>query len=104
MRLHVLAFHDLTERPLPKDVQDEVPERIENVVIPRPRCYSLVPFLRSQPIIDIKDIIVVLVVEAIVMHRFARLGENASWVMRRFIAELGVADSVGVEDVGGKLP
>ena len=62
------------------------------------------PFLRSKPIIDIEDIIVVLVVEPIVVHRFAWFREDASGVVRGFIAELGIADTVGVEDVGGKLP
>lgn len=59
--------------------------------------------LSPQPIIDIEDIVVVLVVISFVVRRLARFGEYPPWVMRRFILELGIAYAVGIGDVGGQL-
>ena len=60
-------------------------------------------FLSPQPIIDIEDIVVVLIVISFVVRRFARFCEYPPWVMRRFILELWVANAVGIGDVGGQL-
>jgi hypothetical protein len=62
-----------------------------------------VSFLSPQPIIDIEDIVIVLVVISFVVRRFARFCEYSPWVMRRFILELWVAYAVGIGDVGGQL-
>lgn len=59
--------------------------------------------LCPQPIIDIKDVVIVLVVITFVVRRFARFREYPPWVMRRFILELGIAYAVGIGDVGGQL-
>ncbi len=60
-------------------------------------------FLCPQPIIDIEDIVVVLVVISFVVRRLARFCEYPPWVMRRFILELWIAYAVGIGDVGGQL-
>jgi hypothetical protein len=62
-----------------------------------------VSFLSPQPIVDIEDIVVVLVVISFVMRRFARFCEYPPWVMCRFILELWVAYAVGIGDVSGQL-
>lgn len=65
---------------------------------------SLVAVLVAQPVVDIKDVIVILVVVSVVVDGLAGLGENPSGIVRRFISELGVADMIGLDDVGGELP
>jgi hypothetical protein len=62
-----------------------------------------VSFLSPQPIIDIEDVVVVLVVISFVVRRFARFCEYPPRVMRRFILELRVAYAVGIGDMGGQL-
>jgi hypothetical protein len=62
-----------------------------------------VSFLSSQPVIDIEDIVVVLVVVPFVVRRLARLREYPPWVVCRLILELGIAYAVGIGDVSGEL-
>ena len=64
---------------------------------------GLVSLLCPQPIIDIKDVVIILIVITFVVRRLARFCENPPWVMRRLILELGVAYAVGIGDVGGQL-
>ena len=64
---------------------------------------GLVSLLCPQPIIDIKDVVVVLIVIPFVVRRLARFCEYPPWVMRRFILELRVAYAVGIGYVGGQL-
>ena len=63
----------------------------------------LVTIILSQPVVDVEDIIVVLIVIALVVHRFAWLGEHAPRIVRRFILELGIADVVRLDDVRREL-
>lgn len=65
--LQVLAFHDLTESTLTKDVQNEI-----SILVPS--------LLRSKNVIDIKNVVAVVIVETIVLRAFARLGEDSAWV------------------------
>lgn len=60
-------------------------------------------FLSPQPIIDIEDVVIVLVVISFVVRWFARFCEYPPWVMRRFVLELWVAYTVGIGNVGGQL-
>lgn len=55
--------------------------------------------LRPQPIIHIKNIIIVLIVVPLVMRRLARLRQHPPRVRRRLVFELRVRDAVGVDDV-----
>ncbi len=60
-------------------------------------------FLSSQPIINIEDIVIVLVVVSFVVRWLARFCEYPPWVMRRFVLELGIAYAVGIGNVGSQL-
>ena len=62
---------------------------------------GLVSLLCPQPIIDIKDVVVVLIVITFVVRRLAWFCQYLPEVMRRFIFELGVAYAVGIGYVGG---
>ena len=46
-------------------------------------------------VIDIKNVVAVLIIIAIVFHTFAWLGKNPSRVSRRLIFECRITDSVG---------
>ena len=85
--LHVLALYNLPERALAQNIENEV----------------LVALLCAQPIIDIKDIVVVLVVITIVMTWFTRFRQNTPRVVRGFVSEPSVARPVRVDDVSGEL-
>lgn len=52
-------------------------------------------FFGAENIVDIKDIIAVLVVEAIVLDALARLGQYSAGIARRLVLEGGVADAIG---------
>ena len=58
----------------------------------------------SQPVIDVENVIVVLVVIAFVVHWLARLGKHTPGVVCRLIFELRVADVVGVDKIRRQLP
>ena len=62
------------------------------------------PVISAQPVVDIEDIVVILVVVAVVVGRFTRLCEDAPWVVCGFISELGITNMVRVHDVGCQLP
>lgn len=64
---------------------------------------ALVTIILSQPVVDIENIVVILIVIAFVVHRLARLGEDAPRVVRRLILELGVADMVCLDNVCREL-
>ena len=61
------------------------------------------PIVRAQPVVDVENIVIILVVIPVVVHRLARLREDAAWVVRRLILELRIANVVGIDDVRGKL-
>ena len=62
------------------------------------------PFVRPQPIIDIEDIIIILVVIPIIVRGLAWLGKHSSGVMRRLVSERGVTDMVRLDNIGRQLP
>lgn len=64
---------------------------------------SLMSLLRSEPIVHIQDIIIILVIVPLVMRRLARLSEHPPRVRRRFILELRVRNAVRVDDVRRQL-
>ena len=37
--------------------------------------------VRTEPIIDVEDVVIVLIVVSVVMNRFARLCQDSSWVV-----------------------
>ena len=64
---------------------------------------NILVLIVTQPVIDVEDVIIVLVVKAVVVHRLARLREDTAWVVRRLILELRIADVVGIDEIGGQL-
>jgi hypothetical protein len=63
-----------------------------------------VSFIRTQPIIDIEDIIIILVIVTLIVRGLARFGQHSTRIMCRFISELRVADVIRFQDIGRKLP
>ena len=57
----------------------------------------------SQPVVDVEDVIIVLIVVRIVVHWLARLRQDAAGIVRRFILELRVTDVVRIDEVRGQL-
>lgn len=86
LRLEVLAFNDLPECSLTKDIEDQIAILVPVILV-------------SKYIIDVENIVTVFVVKSIVLDAFAWLREDASWVSRRLVLELRIANTVG----GGKL-
>ena len=86
LRLEVLAFDDLPECSLTKDVENQIAILVSVILV-------------SQYVIDIKNVVTVFIVKSIVLDPFAWLCEDASWISRRLVLELGIANTVG----GGKL-
>lgn len=58
--------------------------------------------LRAKDIVDVKDVITILVVVAIVLYAFAWLGQDPARVPRRLVLEAGVTDSVRCGQMNGK--
>ena len=60
---------------------------------------ELVTFFRPKPVIDVEDVIVVLIIITIIVNGLARLGENSSRIMRRFVFKCRVAYMIRIDDV-----
>jgi hypothetical protein len=58
----------------------------------------------SQPIIDVENVIVILIVVTFIVGGLTRLGEHPPRIVRRFVSELRVADVIRLKDVGSQLP
>ena len=58
--------------------------------------YSLMTIVGAQPVVDVENVVVVLVIVAIVMRGLAGFCQNSSWVMCRFVSELWVADMIRI--------
>lgn len=84
--LEVLAFDDLPECSLTKDIKDQIAILVPIVLVPK-------------YVVDIENIVTVFIVKSIVLDAFAWLCEDTSWVSRRLVFELRIANTVG----GGKL-
>jgi hypothetical protein len=61
--------------------------RMDNSLVTR-------PIVSCQNVIDVKNIIVILVIRAIVMTRLTRLRQDPPRVMSRFVPESRVTDAV----------
>ena len=66
--------------------------------------HALVSVVRPEPIIDVENVVVILVVISIVMSRLTWLGQDTPGVVRRLISELGVANVIGLNDIRRQLP
>ena len=105
MRLHVLTFDDLPESALTEYVEDQVSKIVKlfSVMSREEDIDGLVSLFSPQPIVDVENIVIVLIVISFVVGRLARLCEYSSWVMRRFILELRVTYAVGIDDMCSQL-
>jgi len=63
----------------------------------------LVPVISTQPVVNVKNIIIVLIVVAIIMSWFAGLCQNPTWVMRRFVSELRITNTKSIHDMSRQL-
>ena len=64
---------------------------------------ALVTIILSQPVVDIENIVIILIVIAFVMRRLTRLREDSAWVARGFITEQRIANVIRVGDVCREL-
>jgi len=83
----VLALDHLTEGALSKHIEDQV-----TILVAR--------FLRPQNVVDIEDVVAVLIVVAVVLDTFARLGEDAAWIARGLVVESAIAELVRCGQMG----
>jgi hypothetical protein len=108
--LQVLTFDHLTECSLSQDVENQI-SRYGNrlnqqcntrttFVARQGRGDVLVTLIGTQPIVDIEDVIIILIVIAFVVRRFARFSQHPPRIMRGLVSELGIADVVRFQDVG----
>ena len=56
-----------------------------------------------QPIVDVENVIIILVVIPIIVLRLARFGQHTPGVVRRLVSEGRIADAVGLKYVCGDL-
>lgn len=64
---------------------------------------ALMTLFCAQPIVDIENVIVILVVIAFVVRRFARFCQHTPGIVSGFVSELRVANVISVDKVGGNL-
>jgi hypothetical protein len=62
-----------------------------------------VTLLSTQPVVDVENVIIVLIVIAIIVGGLAGLCKHSAGVVGGFVSELGVADVIGLDEVGGQL-
>lgn len=60
--------------------------------------------IRAQPVIDIEDIVVVLIIEPFIVHRLARFCQDTPRVVGRLVSELRVAYAIRFDNVRRELP
>ena len=104
MRLHILAFDDLSKGALSKNIQDKVPGWTLVQICHAYMEHALVTVVSSQPIVDIEDIVVIVIVVPVVVCGLAWLGQHAPGVMRRLVSEGWVTNVEGLDNVRSQLP
>jgi len=60
------------------------------------RRYSLMAIVGPQPVVDVEDVIVILVIVSVVVRGFAGFCQHSPWVVCRFISELWVANMIRI--------
>lgn len=58
--------------------------------------------LRTKDVVDVENVIAVLVVVAIVLDTFTRLGQDSTGIARRFVFEAWVANAVCSRQMNGQ--
>lgn len=99
MGLDVLTFDDLPERALTQDIEDEVFAGADEQRRRKKACNSLAAVIWAQPVIDIKNVIIVLIVVPIVVCGLAGLCEHAAGVVGGLISKVRIADVVCLCDM-----
>lgn len=60
-------------------------------------------FFGTQPVVDVENVIIVLVIVAIVVCGLAWLCKDTPRVVGGFVSELGVADVICFDKIGSQL-
>lgn len=104
VRLHILAFNDLTKCALTENVENKVSTCVMNgpsrLAIKKD---TLIAIFTSEPIIYVEDIVKIFVVVPVIVHWFAGLGKNPARIVGRFISKTRIAYTISVHNVGRKL-
>lgn len=79
VRTHVLALDDLPKCTLAENVENQVP---------------VATVLAAEDVVDIQDVVPVLIIRTVIVHRLGRLGEHAPRVVRRLVLERRVTQRV----------
>jgi hypothetical protein len=66
---------------------------------PKKKIHILVAFVSAQPIVDVQNIVIVVVIVALVVSRLARFCENAPWIVCGFVSKLWIADAICIENI-----
>jgi hypothetical protein len=77
LRFEILTFDDLSKSTLTEHVEDKVP-----ILMAR--------LFRAKNVVDVKNVVAIRVIVAVVLEAFARLRENSARVPGRFVFEGGV--------------
>lgn len=65
----------------------------------KPGKNALLPFFRTQAIVHIKNVVIVLIIVSIVVNWLAGLSKYPPGVMRCLVSELGVADIIRLREM-----
>jgi hypothetical protein len=100
LSFQVLAFNNLAEGPLTEHVKYEIPVSYiasqlngQSWRVTIPNILVSVVFI-PENIVNIKDIVAILIIIAIILDTFTWLGEYSSGISGRFIFECGITDPV----------
>lgn len=107
--LQVLAFDDLTECSLPKNVEDEIsvpnqPLAPDSIAFENSQIVVLlvICFFTPKNIVNIKNIIAIIIIVSVIFRAFTRLRQYPARVTGRLVFKTGVAYSVGGRKMCGK--
>jgi hypothetical protein len=87
LSLEILTFYDLPEGTLTKNVEDKV-----TVLMTR--------LFGTKNVVDIKNVVTILIIIAVIFYAFARLGKDSAWIPSRLVLECWVAYPVCRREMG----
>lgn len=79
---------------------------LDECQLQRPRTriqHILVSIVSPQPIIDVEDVVIILIIIPVIMCRLAWLGKHAPGVVRRLISKRWVANMERLDNICGQL-
>jgi hypothetical protein len=100
--LDILALDDLAKGALPQDIENEVFAKGDEHMQRKNVHDSLAAVIGTKPVVDVEDIVIVIIIVPVVVGGLAGLCEDPAGVVGGLVAKVGVAEVVGLCDVGGE--